>query len=114
MRDQTQDVGESRAREQTLPSDTTTTEKYYSRSMPGGGYVRVELQREPSIDYLRGRVVIERTLARATPDEEPLVVEEAEGADQNVVVDQLFRIACDNVAIARRMLQRLKPSGRAD
>jgi hypothetical protein len=110
VQEHTQDAGESRARER-----TTTAESLYSRPMPGGGYVRVELVREPSAEHLRGRVIIERhTPTPATREEEPVVVEEVEGADQNVVVDQLFRIACDNVAIARRLLQRLRQSVRGD
>jgi hypothetical protein len=110
VHEQTQDAGESRAGER-----IATAEALYSRPMPGGGYVRVEVVREPSAEHLRGRVVIERrTPTPATPEEEPLVVEEVEGGDPNVVVDQLFRIACDNVAIARRVLQRLKQSVRAD
>ncbi|HET9684776.1 MAG TPA: hypothetical protein VFP15_11775 [Gemmatimonadaceae bacterium] len=54
----------------------------------------------------RGRVVIEqRTLARVG-EALPLVVEELEGDDENEVVEQLFRIARDNAAIARRVLRR--------
>jgi hypothetical protein len=94
---------------------TATAEALYSRPMPGGGYVRVELVREQSAEYVRGRVVIERrTPAPATPEEEHLVVEEVEGPDQNVLVDRLFRIACDNAAIARRVLRRLQQNDGAD
>ena len=54
----------------------------------------------------RGRVVIEqRSLARIG-EAIPLVVEEVEGDDENEVVEQLFRIARDNAAIARRVLRR--------
>jgi hypothetical protein len=109
VREQTKDAGESRARER------TTAEALYSRPMPGGGYVRVELVREPTAEHLRGRVVIERrTPTPAAPEEENLVVEEVEGDDPNDLVDKLFRIACDNAAIARRLLQRLRQSVRAD
>ena len=85
-------------------------EALYTRPMPGGGYVRVELvvsdRGELANERRRGRVVIEqRTLARVG-EAIPLVVEEVEGDDENEVVEQLFRIARDNAAIARRVLRR--------
>lgn len=83
----------------------------YSRPMPGGGHVRVELLvSEPATvaaEGLRGRVVMERrSFAPPSPDDEELVVEEIQGADANAVVAELFRIARDNVAIARRVLRK--------
>jgi hypothetical protein len=86
-------------------------EPVYVRPMPGGGYVRVELLvSQPgnvAAERLRGRVVLERRLpAPATPDEDPVVVEEVEGPDENMVVAELLRIASDNAAIARRVLRR--------
>ena len=91
----------------------------YSRPMPGGGYVRVELLvSEPgnvAAEGLRGRVVMERrSFAPPAPDDEELVVEEVEGADANVVVAELFRIARDNAAIARRVLRGQGATPRAD
>lgn len=85
-------------------------EALYTRPMPGGGYVRVELvvsdRGAVANERRRGRVVIEqRTLARVG-EAIPLVVEELEGDDENEVVEQLFRIARDNAAIARRVLRR--------
>ena len=86
----------------------------YTRPMPGGGCVRVELvvsnPAHVAAERLRGRVVMERRLtARHVPKEEPLVVEEVEGDDENVIVAELFRIARDNAAIARRILRRHLP-----
>lgn len=85
-------------------------EALYTRPMPGGGYVRIELlvsdRGAVATERRRGRVVIEqRTLARVG-EAIPLVVEELEGDDENEVVEQLFRIARDNAAIARRVLRR--------
>lgn len=85
------------------------SEALYTRPMPGGGYVRVELvvsdRGAVASERRRGRVVIEqRTLARVG-EAIPLVVEELEGDDENEVVEQLFRIARDNAAIARRVLR---------
>ena len=87
------------------------TRPLYSRPMPGGGYVRVELlvsqPANVSAHGLKGRVVMERrSYAPPSPDDEEFIVEEVEGADANVVVAELFRIACDNAAIARRVLRK--------
>jgi hypothetical protein len=87
--------------------------------MPGGGYVRVELldaeADHASAEHLRGRVVMERrSTTRAAQEAEHVVVEEVEGDDPNVVVAELFRIARDNAAIARRVLRRQQPVERAD
>jgi hypothetical protein len=91
----------------------------YTRPMPGGGYVRVELvvsdRGDVASERRRGRVVIEPR--RASPrrdDAAPLVVEELEGDDENSVVAELFRIANDNAAIARRVLRRRAEVRRAD
>ena len=86
----------------------------YTRPMPGGGCVRVELLVSDSAhiaeERLRGRVVMERrSTARHTPQEDPVVVEEVEGDDENLIVAELFRIARDNAAIARRILRRQLP-----
>jgi hypothetical protein len=67
-------------------------------------------------ELLRGRVIMERRtpIPAAVEEEEHVVVEEVEGDDPNIVVAELFRIARDNAAIARRVLRRQKPSARAD
>ena len=100
-------------------AEPTATQPLYSRPMPGGGYVRVELLvREPTnvaAEGLRGRVVMERrSYAPPAPDDEELIVEEVEGADATVVVAELFRIARDNAAIARRVLRKQGATLRAD
>jgi hypothetical protein len=91
----------------------------YTRAMPGGGYVRVELVTSDRGDVVgerrRGRVVIEpREGMPRRADDAPLVVEEVEGEDENAVVAELFRIARDNAAIARRVLRRRSSVQRAD
>jgi hypothetical protein len=90
----------------------------YARSMPGGGYVRVELVVSDRGDVARerrvGRVVIEpRDPSPRRDDGAPLVVEEVEG-DENEVMAECFRIARDNAAIARRVLRRRLEVRRAD
>ena len=63
------------------------SQSLYTRPMPGGGCVRVELlASDPAhvaAERLRGRVVMERrAAARHVPEEEPVVVEEVEGDDE--------------------------------
>lgn len=99
--------------------DSRGAQALYSRPMPGGGYVRVELLTNVpgnmAVERLRGRVVIERrNHVPATPQDDAVVVEEVEGDDVNSVVDELFRIARDNAAIARRVLRHRSRGVRAD
>lgn len=114
MYEEARGVSESSTREPRISTPL------YTRPMPGGGYVRVELLEDDdasaaSNEHLRGRVVMERrTPAPATPEEEHVVVADLEGDDPNVVVAELFRIACDNAAIARRVLRGQQPIVRAD
>jgi hypothetical protein len=87
--------------------------------MPGGGYVRVELvvsdRANVASERRRGRVVIEpRSVSPRRDAAPPLVVEEVEGDNENEVVAELFRIARDNAAIARRVLRRRAEVRRAD
>ena len=85
--------------------------------MPGGGEVRIELlvrdRPVASPDALRGRVVMERRARSRLPGDAPVVLEEISGSDANDIVGELFRIARDNAAIARRIL-RQQPALRAD
>ena len=99
--------------------NVTSVQALYTRPMPGGGYVRVEMLVKETdaaaAERLRGRVVMElRAPTPATPAEEHVIVEEMEGDDPNVVVAELFRIARDNAAIARRVLRKQAPIVRAD
>lgn len=91
----------------------------YTRPMPGGGYVRVELvmsdRGNVAAERRRGRVVIEpRDASPRRDDSAPLVVVEIEGDDESSVVAECFRIARDNAAIARRVLRRRLEVRRAD
>ncbi|MEP6732260.1 MAG: hypothetical protein ABJE10_16565 [bacterium] len=86
-----------------------TVEPLYTRPLPGGDSVHVELVRDADIaraDHLRGRVVMQRHSApQSQVDDQRVIVAEVEGDDPNVVVAELFRIARDNAAIARRVLR---------
>lgn len=83
-------------------------EPLYSRRMPGGGSVRVELvvsnPANVTTERLSGRVVIERRARERNDADRPIVLEEIEG-DANHVTSELFRIARDNAAIARLLLE---------
>ncbi len=91
--------------------DTGASEQIYARQMPGGGSIRVEMLPGDRGNIVgersRGRLVMEeRRKSRGAHDIVPIVVEEIEGPDPILVVDELFRIAQDNAAIARRILRR--------
>ena len=97
---------------------STTSEALYTRPMPGGGYVRVELVVSDRVTLesarRRGRIVIEQRAVPRRGDAAPIVVEEVEGDDENEVLERLFRIARDNAALARRVLRRRTGAPRAD
>jgi hypothetical protein len=90
----------------------------YRRELPGGGYVAIDVKRgrergggaghEPA----RCRVSVER---RARHDRRvghrPIVIAEVDGDEQSPVFAELYRMAADNAAIARALLQL---EGRAD
>lgn len=59
-------------------------------------------------------VIEQRSFAPPAPDDEEPIVEEVEGANANMVVAELFRIARDNAAIARLVLRKQAATLRAD
>ena len=76
----------------------------YRRELPGGGYVAIDVKREREI--ARTRVSVER---RAKPDRRdghrPVVIAEADGDERSAAFADLYRIAADNAAIARAVLE---------
>jgi|GEM_PF-1894652 len=99
--------------------EPAATQPLYCRPMPGGRYVRVGVAGERAGERggrgAQGPVVIEqRSFAPPAPDDEELIVEEVDGANANMVVAELFRIARDNAAIARRVLRKQAATLRAD
>src|SRR4051812_8929995 len=95
---------------------TQVSHALFSRPMPGGGSVRVEIlvsdRGNVAGERLRGRVVMDRSPQSGITGG-ALIVEELEGNDPDDVVPELLRIARDNAAIARRLL-RHRSSVRAD
>lgn len=86
----------------------------FSREMPGGGSVRVELvviDHDAVGQRVSGRVVMRPYPLADMPNEMEMVVEELEGDDADDVVPELLRIARDNAAIARRVLRQRGEEG---
>jgi hypothetical protein len=79
-------------------------EVLYSRELPGGGYVAIEAVDVDGPTH-RARLSVER---RSDPTRRlghlPPIIAEVEGTSRAGVFTELFRIAADNVAIARGIL----------
>ncbi|HEU4995726.1 MAG TPA: hypothetical protein VFT29_12955 [Gemmatimonadaceae bacterium] len=81
-----------------------SAERLFHRDLPGGGYVAIELVESPHADRTV-RVVVERRGDRERrPGHVPPVILE-EGWEPERGFGELYRIACDNVAIARGLLR---------
>jgi hypothetical protein len=91
------------------PDDKTL----YRRTLPGGGYVNVELEAPSQSGRHRAYVAVERRSDPVRRDgHTPPVVASAEGGTRQGVFAQLLAIAADNVAVARALL-RWRSDGRA-
>src|SRR5947209_8616622 len=76
----------------------------YRRELPGGGYVAISVERERRL--VRTRVCVERRARDARRDgHAPVVIAEADGDDRSPAFADLYRIAADNAAIARALLE---------
>lgn len=90
----------------------------FTRDLPGGGYVSIEaLPAEEGVH--KARVSVER---RSDPGRRmghlPPIIATLEGPSRNAVFEELYRIAVDNVAIARGIMRwqaaRRRDGGRSD
>lgn len=91
----------------------TSDKTIYSRSLPGGGVVQVELDPQSQTGAHRAFVAVERRTDPARREgHEPPIVASAEGDTRQGVFAQLLEIAADNVAVARALL-RWQSDGRA-
>jgi hypothetical protein len=112
MLDQQQDAGHA-------PADGRSRIALYHRPMPGGGYVDVEMDAEHVSEgaaaRIRGRVIMERRaeLGRRVGHQPP-VVAEMWGDDTDELMADLFRLACDNAALARSLMRWQSARSRAD
>lgn len=85
----------------------------YSRSLPGGGFVHVELDPQSPTGAHRAYLAVERRTDPARREgHTPPVVASAEASTRQGVFAQLLEIAADNVAVARALL-RWQSDGRA-
>jgi hypothetical protein len=76
----------------------------YRRELPGGGYVAIDVRREREI--ARTRVSVERRAKHERRDgHRPVVIAEADGDERSAAFAELYRIAADNAAIARAVLE---------
>jgi hypothetical protein len=77
----------------------------FTRELPGGGYVAIE-SLPPEAGVHRARVSVER---RTDPDRRlghaPPVIVTLEGASPTELFEELYRIAVDNVEIARGIMK---------
>ena len=86
------------------PSIEQGTGAVYRRELPGGGYVAISVERQR--EFSRTRVCVERRARDARrAGHVPVVIAEAEGDDRSPAFGDLYRIAADNAAIARALLE---------
>ena len=91
----------------------TESKIVYQRELPGGGYVQLEEESLQDTKTHRAHVTVERRTDPTRRDgHEPPVIARAEGRSPQSVFGELFRIAQDNVAIAKALL-RLRGDGTA-
>lgn len=83
-------------------------ERLFHRDLPGGGFVAIEVVAGITIPDRRVRVIVERRTdrARRAGHHPPVVLEEQWRPDHGF--GDLYRLACDNVAIARGLLRRAR------
>ena len=81
-----------------------SSERLFHRDLPGGGFVAIEIAGAAESTNRQVRLVVERRgdRARRVGHRPPIIHEELWKPDRGF--DDLYRIACDNVAIARGLL----------
>jgi hypothetical protein len=75
----------------------------YRRELPGGGYVAINVDGERGL--VRSRVCVERRAQARRDGHAPVVIAEADGDDRSAAFGDLYRLASDNAAIARAILE---------
>lgn len=94
---------ETIARDRESP-ERRSTERLFHRDLPGGGYVAIEVTSASEAGRLV-RVVVERRGDRLRRSgHRPLCIHEEEWKPERGF-GELYRMACDNVAIARGILR---------
>jgi hypothetical protein len=85
-------------------SERRSAERLFHRDLPGGGYVAIELAGAASAARRTVRVIVERRSdrTRRVGHRPPIILEEEWQPERGF--GELYRMACDNVAIARGLL----------
>jgi hypothetical protein len=80
-------------------------ERLFHRDLPGGGYVAIEIADKKAAENRKVRVIVERRgdRARRSGHVPPVILEEDWSQERGF--GELYRLACDNVAIARGLLR---------
>ena len=88
-----------------LTPDRRSCERLFHRDLPGGGYVAIEVGNIAQSTDRTVRLVVERRADRnrRAGHHPPVIHEEQWRAERGV--GDLYRVACDNVAIARGLLR---------
>jgi hypothetical protein len=89
----------------------------YHRPMPGGGYVEIEVDSASAGDSMRprGRLIIERRSQHERRlGHQPPIVADLSHDDVDALIADLFRLAHDNAALARSLMQWQSARERAD
>jgi hypothetical protein len=87
--------------EQSLQDNTASV---YRRELPGGGYVAIDIRR--AAEVARTCVSVERRSKDERRDgHRPVVIAEVDGDERSPGFAELYRIAADNAAIARALLE---------
>lgn len=85
-------------------SERRSAERLFHRDLPGGGYVAIELAASQSADRTVSLIVERRgERSRRVGHRAPVIYEELWKPERGF--GELYRIACDNVAIARGLLR---------
>ena len=113
MLDQQHDAGHE-------TTDGRTRDARYHRPMPGGGYVVIEIEVVQGVADAPpptpcGRLILERRADQGRRiGHAPPVVAELMGEDVDALIADLFRLAHDNAALARGLMQWQSARVRAD
>jgi hypothetical protein len=110
MLDQHHDAGRDAA-------DDRARDARYHRLMPGGGYVEIEVELISSGDSTqpRGRLIVERRTDQGRRlGHQPPIVADVMHDDLDALMAELFHLAHDNAALARRLMQWQSARARAD
>jgi len=82
-----------------------SAERLFHRDLPGGGYVAIEVAVRGA-DHRAIRVIVERRGERSRRDGHvPPVILEEDWSAHDGSLDEIYRLACDNVSIARGLLR---------